>query len=94
MDQPMGAAAAPMQLDQRSGASSANTPAPSRPRARSPPPTRKMLIKPFKVAPKPPDTFANDTLNNLTAAVEAVYQQKHSQFSQEELYRVRQTAHN
>ncbi len=47
-----------------------------------------MVIKPFKVAPKPPEAFADDTLNNLSLAVEAVYAQKHSQFSQEELYRV------
>jgi len=78
-----------MQSDAAKGgmAASSSGAAMSRPRARSPPPKKKMVIKPFKVAPKPPEAFASDTLSNLAAAVDAVYAQRHSQFSQEELYR-------
>lgn len=63
----------------------------ARPRARSPVPRKKTVIKPFRVAPKPPDAFAQESLDHLTAAVDAVYNHTHSQFSQEELYRVKST---
>jgi cullin-4 len=80
-----------MQVEQKAGSAAGSggvlNASSSRPRARSPPPKKKMVIKPFKVAPKPPEAFASDTLANLSAAVEAVYAQRHSQFSQEELYR-------
>lgn len=46
-----------------------------------------MVIKPFKVAPKPPEEFETTSLATLEEAVEAVYARKPVKASQEELYR-------
>jgi cullin-4 len=70
-----------------SSASAAVPVAASRPRAQEPAAKKKIVIRAFKVAPKPPPAFSDDTLNNLSTAVEAVYTQTHSRLSQEELYR-------
>mmetsp|Transcript_1741 Transcript_1741/g.2670 ORF Transcript_1741/g.2670 Transcript_1741/m.2670 type:complete len:801 (+) Transcript_1741:58-2460(+) len=50
-------------------------------------PARKMVIKPFKVKPKLPENFEEETWEKLKMAVEAVHQKKPVACSQEELYR-------
>ncbi|KAE8913466.1 Cullin-4 [Phytophthora fragariae] len=48
---------------------------------------KKMTIKPFKITPKLPETFEQDTWAKLQAAVHAVHAQQMSALSREELYR-------
>ncbi|KAF1329324.1 Cullin family protein, partial [Globisporangium splendens] len=48
---------------------------------------KKMTIKPFKVTPKLPDAFEDDTWNKLEAAITAVHRKQTTSFSREELYR-------
>ncbi|KAI9916986.1 hypothetical protein PsorP6_016819 [Peronosclerospora sorghi] len=48
---------------------------------------KKMTIKPFKVTPKLPESFEEDTWKRLQAAVGAVHAKKMSTLSREELYR-------
>jgi hypothetical protein len=50
---------------------------------------RKMVIKPFKVQPKLPENFENETWEKLKIAVSNVYNKNASILSKEELYRVR-----
>lgn len=50
---------------------------------------RKMVIKPFKVQPKLPENFENETWEKLKVAVSNVYNKNASVLSKEELYRVR-----
>lgn len=50
-------------------------------------PKKKLLIKPFKVQPKPAQEFEDQALGNLNLAVTAIYQKKGVQQSLEELYR-------
>lgn len=56
-------------------------------RAGSPPAKKKLVIKPFKVAPAPPAAFEEQTLTQLTTCVDAIYQQTGVSMSQEQLYR-------
>lgn len=48
---------------------------------------KKMIIKPFKVTPKPPPDFEATTFKKLEAAVEAILQTRAVDQSHEELYR-------
>eukprot|EP00644_Phytophthora_capsici_P001450 jgi/Phyca11/542901/estExt2_Genewise1Plus.C_PHYCAscaffold_100417 len=48
---------------------------------------KKMTIKPFKVTPKLPETFEEDTWTRLEAAVRSVHAKQMSALSREELYR-------
>jgi hypothetical protein len=48
---------------------------------------KKMTIKPFKVTPKLPESFEQDTWQKLQAAVQAVHAKQMSALSREELYR-------
>ena len=45
-----------------------------------------MVIKPFKVKPKPPEQFENTTFDKLHRAVEAVFSTRVADASLEELY--------
>jgi cullin-4 len=49
---------------------------------------RKMVIKPFKVQPKLPENFENETWEKLKLAIASVYNKNASVLSKEELYRV------
>ena len=49
---------------------------------------KKMVIKPFKVAPKIPENFGLETWDKLKAALNAVYSKSSTLLSKEELYRV------
>lgn len=48
---------------------------------------KKMTIKPFKVTPKPPATFEDDSWAKLEAALVAVHRKQPTALSREELYR-------
>lgn len=48
---------------------------------------KKMVIKPFKVSPKLPEQFEDETWKKLEAAIQAVQQKQPTSFSREELYR-------
>ncbi|RLN48457.1 hypothetical protein BBJ28_00009359 [Nothophytophthora sp. Chile5] len=48
---------------------------------------KKMTIKPFKVTPKLPESFEEDTWKKLEAAVHAVHAKQTTALSREELYR-------
>jgi len=48
---------------------------------------KKLVIQPFKVAPKPPALFEDETLKKLENAVEGVFAMRSFDMSQEELYR-------
>lgn len=48
---------------------------------------KKMTIKPFKVTPKLPDAFEEDTWKKLEAAITAVHRKQTTSLSREELYR-------
>lgn len=50
-------------------------------------PRKKMTIKPFKVTPKLPESFEQETWQRLEAAIRAVHRKETTQFSREELYR-------
>lgn len=48
---------------------------------------KKLTIKPFKVTPKLPDAFEEETWKKLEAAINAVHQKQTTSLSREELYR-------
>lgn len=48
---------------------------------------KKLTIKPFKVTPKLPDAFEEETWKKLEAAINAVHQKQTTTLSREELYR-------
>lgn len=48
---------------------------------------KKMTIKPFKVTPKPPASFEEDSWGKLEAALIAVHRKQPTALSREELYR-------
>jgi cullin-4 len=48
---------------------------------------RKLVIKPFKVQPKLPENFFQETWAKLQSALHAVYSKNASSISKEELYR-------
>jgi hypothetical protein len=48
----------------------------------------KMVIKPFKVAPKVPENFFFEAWKHLKDALDAVYSKSSTFISKEELYRV------
>ena len=52
---------------------------------------RKLVIKPFKVQPKIPENFEQETWHKLKSAILAVFSKNISSISKEELYRVRAT---
>lgn len=45
------------------------------------------MIKPFKVQPKVPENYADETWLKLKSAIQAVYEKNASSMSKEELYR-------
>lgn len=49
---------------------------------------RKLVIKPFKVQPKIPENFEQETWGKLKSAVHDVFSKSSSKISKEELYRV------
>lgn len=49
---------------------------------------KKLVIKPFKVAPKIPENFSMEMWDKLKSALIAVYTKSSSFMSKEELYRV------
>lgn len=48
---------------------------------------KKLTIKPFKVTPKLPESFEEDTWKKLEAALHAVHNKQPTALSREELYR-------
>lgn len=51
------------------------------------PGVRKLVIKPFKIQPKLPENFFDETWQKLRTALQAVYHKNASVISKEELYR-------
>mmetsp|Transcript_16264 Transcript_16264/g.31787 ORF Transcript_16264/g.31787 Transcript_16264/m.31787 type:complete len:798 (-) Transcript_16264:267-2660(-) len=59
-----------------------------RPKTSSYAPRRKLIIKPFKVQPRPPAGFEEKSLARLSAAVQVIQKKEAFAYSREELYRL------